>query len=216
MINTRLQKLQHHGEERSNNSTQRLRLWIRENGVRKSANKGEKIFSTNKRSVIWIESGAWQMLIGTHKTMNIIYTGGITWLDNSPSKNAKETIQYNIIERTTYYELHINQVALAALPCQVFDSLFDLVSRHSRDLSNKWLFQCTSDSYQKIKASLEWINSLPCSIKSELTLIFLINATTGVSRSHALAIIKSLKEGDYIEVYQGCLVRILKKLPCSY
>ncbi|MDI2145903.1 helix-turn-helix domain-containing protein [Pseudomonas sp. ITA] len=190
--------------------------WINKLGTPRSADEGEAIYGADNKAIVYIEDGAWQMLVGGKKTIDIVCAGGIVWLEKALLKNTAETTQYKIISPSRYYELQINPTTLSSLDPRFIDGVFDFISRHLREISNKWLIQCTNDSYEKIKSSLEWIDSQPPFIKEKFTLIFFISTTTGVSRSHALAIVKALKEGEYIEVDRGYLVRILRKLPPSY
>ncbi|TMU73931.1 hypothetical protein FGA82_21915 [Pseudomonas fluorescens] len=193
-----------------------LRTWISKLGTLRWADEGTAIASIDVKAIVYVEDGAWQMLVGGRKTINFVSAGGIVWLEKPPLDHAEEATQYKIISSTKYYELPINSISLSTLdPCFI-DGVFEFISRHLRELSTKWLIQCTNDSYEKIKTSLEWIDSLPAVIKTKFTLICFVNTTTGVSRSHALAIVKALKEGEYIEMERGYLVRIIKKLPCSY
>lgn len=195
---------------------QYLRAWIKKHGVCKVADVDDKVTSIDGKSLIYIEGGAWQLIVGEHKTINIICAGGIICLDCVPSERAVKHTQHKIIARTTYYEFPISQIQLSSIDPRFINSIFDFVILSAREISNKWLVQCTNDSYKKIKISLEWINSFPDDVKCKFTLIHFISATTGVSRSHALAIVRSLKLGEYIEIDRGYLVRILKKLPLSY
>jgi hypothetical protein len=195
---------------------QYLRTWINKLGTLRWADEGTAISCIDNKTIVYVEDGAWQMLVGGRKTINIVCAGGIVWLEKSLFENAENATQYKIIAHTKYYELAINSLSLSTLDPRFIDGVFDFVSRHLAEISSKWLTQCTNDSYEKIKTSLEWIDALPPMIKAKFTLICFINTTTGVSRSHALAIVKALKEGEYIEMDRGYLVRILKKLPCSY
>lgn len=195
---------------------QYLRTWINKLGTLRWADEGTAISCIDNKTIVYVEDGAWQMLVGGRKTINIVCGGGIVWLEKSLFENTENATQYKIISHTKYYELAINSLSLSTLDPRFIDGVFDFISRHLAEISSKWLTQCTNDSYEKIKTSLEWINSLPPMIKAKFTLICFINTTTGVSRSHALAIVKALKEGEYIEMDRGYLVRILKKLPCSY
>ncbi|AMS16482.1 hypothetical protein A3218_19965 [Pseudomonas chlororaphis] len=201
---------------KSNDILHYLRTWIYKLGTLKWADEGEAIFSTENKSIVYIEDGAWQMFVGGQKTLNIVCAGGLVWLKKALFEKMEESTQYKIISRTKYYELPINSSSLSTLDPRLIDGVFDFITRHLAEVSRKWLTQCTNDSYEEIKASVEWVDSLPATIKAKFTLISFINTTTGVSRSHALAIVKALKEGEYIEVDRGYLVRIMKKLPCSY
>jgi len=193
-----------------------LRTWISKLGTLRWADEGTAIAGMDDKAIIYIEDGAWQLLVGGRKTINFVGAGGIVWLEKPPNDYAEDATQYKIISNTKYYELPINATSLSMLDPRFIDGIFEFISRHLRELTTKWLIQCTNDSYEKIKTSLEWIDSLPLVIKTKFTLICFINTTTGVSRSHALAIVKALKEGEYIEMDRGYLVRILKKLPCRY
>ncbi|MFJ2715230.1 helix-turn-helix domain-containing protein [Pseudomonas sp. NPDC087346] len=197
-------------------TNQYLQSWIKMYGEFRVADEGDKISTIDKRALILVEEGAWQMIVGGQKTMNIICAGGMVWLDSLVPEDTRELTYYKIISRTKYYELPISSISFSVPDPEFVNGIFDFVTRSSCEISNKWLTQCTNDSYKQIKNSLEWIASLPNSIKEKFTIIFFISATTGVSRSHALAIVKALKEGSYIEVNRGYLVRILKKLPSSY
>jgi hypothetical protein len=193
-----------------------LQSWIYKFGALRRASEGTVISSIDEKAIVYVEDGAWQMVVGGRQTINIVHAGGIVWLEKPLPENIENSTQYKIISDTKYYELPINSTSLSILDPRLVNGVFDFMSRHLSELSSKWLIQCTNDSYEKIKTSLEWIDTLPAVIRAKFTLICFISTTTGVSRSHALAIVKALKEGEYIEMDRGYLVRILKKLPSSY
>ncbi|WP_423144743.1 helix-turn-helix domain-containing protein [Pseudomonas chlororaphis] len=80
----------------------------------------------------------------------------------------------------------------------------------------RWLNLCINDAYREVKYSIEWLIQLPEIIRRRFSLISFITYTTRVSRSHALSIVKALKTGGYLEMYDGHIIEILRPLPERY
>ncbi|WP_223518933.1 helix-turn-helix domain-containing protein [Pseudomonas sp. GL-B-19] len=193
-----------------------LYTWIKKNGFRKTIDAGEKLSGITEHSIFTIESGAWRLLIGGHKVINIIGPGGIVVLDHQPPSYTGPSGRYEVLSRSTYYELPMENIHLAAADRNLLKGIFDFMTWNTSNLSSKWLNQCLGDSYAEVKSALEWMNELPNSIREKFTAISFVTDTTGVSRSHALSIMKALKQGGYIEMEGGHLIKITKTLPEGY
>ncbi|MCU1750251.1 helix-turn-helix domain-containing protein [Pseudomonas sp. 6D_7.1_Bac1] len=205
------------GNEKSVNASIRyLYAWIKKNGAKKTVNPGEELLETDENSIFSIESGAWRLLVGDQKVISIIGPGGIVLLDHQPQYHNVPSSRYEVVSCSTYYEFPMEGIHLAASDKELLKGLFDFMTWSACDISNKWLMQCLGDSYTEVKSALEWMNALPEAIRSKFTAIAFITDTTGVSRSHALSIMKSLKQGGYIEMDGGHLINIIKKLPDGY
>lgn len=94
--------------------------------------------------------------------------------------------------------------------------LIDYISCKNFHLYSRWFSLCTSDAYHEVKYAIEWLIKLPEKIREKFSLISFITYISRVSRSHALSIIKALKIGGYIEMYDGHLIKILHRLPDRY
>jgi hypothetical protein len=193
-----------------------LCAWIKKNGSQKTIDAGEGLSEIGENTILAIESGAWRLLIGDEKVINIIGPGGIVALDHQPPSYTGPSGRVEVLIHSTYYELPIKDIQLAAADRNLLKGIFDFMTYNTSNLSNKWLNQCLGDSYAEVKSALEWMIILPESIREKFTAISFITDTTGVSRSHALSIMKSLKEGGYIETEGGHLVKITRKLPDGY
>ncbi|TPG63829.1 helix-turn-helix domain-containing protein [Pseudomonas arsenicoxydans] len=193
-----------------------LYAWIKKNGTRKTIEAGEKLLEVSGNSIFTIESGAWRLLIGGQKVINIIGPGGIVVLDHQPPSYTGPSGRYEILSRSTCYVLPMRNIHLAAADKNLLKGIFDFMTWNTSYLSNKWLNQCLGDSYAEVKSALEWMDVLPDSIREQFTAISFVTDTTGVSRSHAMSIMKSLKQGSYIEMEGGHLIKIMKKLPDGY
>ncbi len=137
-------------------------------------------------------------------------------LDHQPSGYRGPSNHYEILSRSTYYEIPMKYIYLATDNKELLKGILDFMIWNTSNISSKWLNQCIGDSYTEVKSALEWMNALPDFIRASFTAIAFITDTTGVSRSHALSIMKSLKLGGYIEMEGGYLKKIIKTLPNGY
>ncbi|MBK5416166.1 helix-turn-helix domain-containing protein [Pseudomonas sp. TH31] len=136
-------------------------------------------------------------------------------LDHQPDSYRGPSSQYEVLSHSIYYELPMKRVHLAAANVELLKGIFEFMTRNTSNISNKWLNQCIGDSYTEVKSALEWMNALPDLIRAKYTAIAFITDTTGVSRSHALSIMKSLKQGGYIDMDSGHLIKIKKNSPAD-
>jgi hypothetical protein len=192
-----------------------LRAWTKKNSP-KRLKPGETLTVNEGASIFFIESGTWKVLIGDNKVIDILCEGGIVWLDSMYKHSSGHRVFCEAISYSTYYELPIGEVCQNLGDRKLQLGVLELLAWNSYNISNRWLDQCISDSYGSVKHSLEWMNKLPASVRSSVSVISFVSDTTRVSRSHALAIIKSLKQGGYIEMKEGHLARIIQKLPNHY
>lgn len=193
-----------------------LYTWIKENGVMKVASPGIQGLENSGGAIFSIESGTWRLFIGERKVISIVGPGSIVWLNKFTENHDGPSYKCEIVSHSIYYELPEESLHLGVADKSLLKGAFDFMKLNTNNISNKWLSQCLNDKYTHVKSALEQINEMPSSIKSKFSVISLITDTTGVSRSHALAIMKSLKAGKYIETDGGYFVRILKKLPVGY
>jgi hypothetical protein len=192
-----------------------LRTWIKQNPIKRL--KPEETLTVNKgASIFLIDSGTWKVLIGQNKVIDILCEGGIVWLDSMFKRSCGHRVWCEAISHSSYYELSLEDVYQNIGDRRLQLGVMELLAWNSHHISNRWLDQCVSDSYGSVKHSLEWMNTLPASVRSSVSVISFVSDTTGVSRSHAQAIIKSLKQGGYIEMNEGHLARITQKLPNRY
>ncbi|QBC44058.1 helix-turn-helix domain-containing protein [Iodobacter fluviatilis] len=83
-------------------------------------------------------------------------------------------------------------------------------------LSVRMYILASTDAYLKIKFTLEWLNYSPAIYKESITLIKFICDRTRLSKAHVHMVLKQLKEGGYIEVNNGYLIEIVKKIPDKF
>lgn len=192
-----------------------LRAWIKRNPT-KRLKPEETLMVNDDASIFLIDSGTWKVLIGDDKVIDILCEGGIVWLDSMYKRFCGHRVWCEAISHSTYYELSLDEVYQNLGDRKLQLGVLELLAWNAYNISNRWLDECISDSYGSVKHSLEWMNKLPTSVRSSVSVISFVSDTTGVSRSHALAIIKSLKQGGYIEMNEGHLARIVQKLPNHY
>ncbi|MDI2145885.1 helix-turn-helix domain-containing protein [Pseudomonas sp. ITA] len=192
-----------------------LREWIRRKPARLLRPK-QTLMINDGASIFLIDTGAWKVLIGDNKVINILCEGGMVWIDGMFRRDCGHRVWCEAISYSTYYELSLDEIYQNVFDRKLQHDVLELLAWNSYDISSRWLDQCVSDSYGSVKHALEWMNKLPMSVRSSVSVISFVNETTGVSRSHALSIIKSLKQGGYIEMNEGHLVRIIQKLPSRY
>jgi len=193
-----------------------LHNWIKKNGVTKIAEPGMPLLESGKNVVLSIESGAWRIFVGDKKVIGIVGSGGIVWVNSFAQQCGGPSNKYEIVSRSVYYELPEEFIHLAVADDLLLKGVFDFMAWNTSNISRKWLAQCVNDGYAEVKSALEWVNDLSETVKAKCTAISFVTDTTGVSRSHALSIMKSLKQGGYIEMDGGYLVRITRKLPEGY
>lgn len=216
MNNFRLSGFVSGNDKVSSSNISYLHNWIKMNGTIKIAEAGATPFRSSNNSIFSIESGVWRLLIGDRKVIGIVGSGGVVLLNKSTQNYNNPPNKCEIVSRSVYYELPEECIHLAAADKSLLKGILDFMKLNASNISNKWLGQCMNDGYAEVKYALEWMNVLPETVKTKFTAISFITDTTGVFRSHALSIMKSLKQGGYIEVDGGYLVHIIKKLPDGY
>ncbi len=193
-----------------------LHNWIKKNGAAKIAEPGAPFIDSNRNLVLSIESGSWRLFVGDQKVIGVVGAGGIVWVNRFTQQCKGPANKCEVMSRSVYYELPEEFIQLAAADASLVKGIFDFMTWNTSNISRKWLAQCVNDGYAEVKSALEWVNQLPETVKIKCTAISFVTDTTGVSRSHALSIMKSLKQGGYIEMDGGYLVRIIRKLPEGY
>lgn len=210
MNNFRLSGFISGNDKVSSSNISYLHNWIKMNGTIKIAEAGATPFRSSNNSIFSIESGVWRLLIGDRKVIGIVGSGGVVLLNKSTQNYNNPPNKCEIVSRSVYYELPEECIHLAAADKSLLKGILDFMKLNASNISNKWLGQCMNDGYAEVKYALEWMDVLPETVKTKFTAISFITDTTGVSRSHALSIMKSLKQGGYIEVDGGYLVHIIK------
>lgn len=193
-----------------------LLRWIRTNTDLKVAQSGAVIHAACESTLLLLEEGVWRLLVDQRKTLGVLVPGGMLWLDRPPRDYPGATSRCEVMISSTYYEVPMRLVRESADSERLLAGVLEFASFNSRTITNMWLDQCGNDSYRKIRTALERMSKLPESIRFRLSAISYVVDTTGISRSHALAIMKSLKEGGYIDIDAGYLMGIARKMPAAY
>lgn len=193
-----------------------LQEWIRANTEMKYAAKGSAVHIERENTLLLVAEGVWRLWVGQRKTLGVLVPGGMLWLDLPPANYPGATSRCEGMTCSRYYEAPIRLIRQSPDSEILLAGILEFASFNSRTITNMWLDQCVNDSYRKIRFALERMIELPESIRLRLSAISYVMDTTGISRSHALSIMKSLKEGGYIDIDSGYLMGIAKKMPMAY
>ncbi|MCD4506094.1 helix-turn-helix domain-containing protein [Chromobacterium piscinae] len=184
---------------------------VKNHGTAKIAQPDEEIISEN---VIAIGSGTLEAYLNDSTVISHISEGMIIGLSNYFSKKSNHlNIHYKAITTSLYYECRSSDLIKIESDPKFFRATSEYISwEFHHILSIKSILE-TGDAYTRVKFCLEWLESSPMPYKKRYTAIAFINSRAIISRGHALAILKELKSGGYIELANGYLQGIRKVLP---
>lgn len=169
----------------------------------------------DEAKIYWVHSGVWEVRIGYSKILDLAWDDCLVLIEKTSLQFDDHQMWCSVMQNSSYTELPVKTI-FGDDDLIAVNSFLQYLSWRSNFLHKRLLRLCLNDSYQEVKYSLEWLAKTPAKVRAAVSAIYFITHTSKVSRSHALSIIKALKAGEYIEIKEGHLVRLLKALPERY
>ena len=194
-----------------------LHAWIRTNGIRKTASAYLQLDAWDGEYIVAIDDGYWRVGTKKNKTVLFLEKGEIITFNCLHPFSNLDYFKYEALSTSTYYIVALEKIFEQHEDIGLLRCVYHAVANNAQKIIYNLSALHEGNAYREVKMAIEWLYALPVEIKRNYSAISFILETTTVSRSHALSILKSLRQGGYIVISgSGHLIKIEKKLPLSY
>jgi hypothetical protein len=164
-----------------------------------------------------IERGVWEMYDGHGVAIRHVSGRSIIGLENNlPNVSSDMPVTYKAITTSLCYECGSQELKTLEGDNDFLKAELEYMSWSWREIMQSHYILTSSCAYLKIKYAIEWIDASKEIYRKGQTLISFICSRTNVSRSHAMEILKKLKQGGYIRLENGYLMELCRRLPEGY
>lgn len=125
-------------------------------------------------------------------------------------------VSLQVASNSLYYECCVSKFRGLLGSPEVSLAVAEHIAWHNRLVTSHLNIMLNSNSYKKIKFAIEWFSQSANVFQKKNPFVKFVADRTGLSKGHIHAVLKQLKEGGYVEMEGGYLLKVCKSLPANY